>query len=74
MSTLTLTITRDAEEFDVEVRYKIRDASFAHAFGTERALEFDLLGAAREDDGEEVQLTPAEQRDAEDRAWSDFVD
>lgn len=74
MRTVTLTLTRGSDEFDAEVRYKVRDASFDHAFGTEKALELDVLGAAREDDGEPVELTVAELQRATDLAWSDYID
>ena len=71
---VTIPVLRDGEEIEVEVPCRLTDESFDHEFGTERAWGIELGDATRADTGDRIQLTAAEEREADEHARSHYFD
>lgn len=71
---ITIPILRDQSEVEAEVECRLVDESFDHEFGTERAWGTELGVAVLADTGDVVELTSAEEKQAQEMAWSHYFE
>lgn len=71
---VTIPVLRNDAEIEVDVPCRLVDDSFDHEFGVERAWSIELGDATRADTGDRIQLTAAEERQADEQARAHYFD